>query len=85
MYLQRRNTGITITAAHVPDVARKSHVAVRMQATASRRGLIQLSSTHVLHPDPLNLYEGITRFENPETIVILPKRYRINADVFFFW
>jgi uncharacterized protein (DUF58 family) len=82
MYLQRRNTGITITAAHVPDVARKSHVAVRMQATASRRGLIQLSSTHVLHPDPLNLYEGITRFENPETIVILPKRYRLNADVF---
>lgn len=82
MYLQRRNTGINITRAEVPDVARKSHVTVRMQATPTRRGLIQLSATHVLHPDPLNLYEGITRFENPETMVVLPKRYRLNAKVF---
>jgi uncharacterized protein (DUF58 family) len=82
IYLQRRNTGITIEPAQVPDIARKSHVTVRMQATPSRRGLIQLSRTHILHPDPLNLYEGITRFENPETMLILPKRYSINAKVF---
>jgi uncharacterized protein (DUF58 family) len=76
-WLQRFNTGIVTQPKEVPDVNLRSKVSVRVEATPLRRGIVQFRSTSVLHPDPMGATWGVTNFENPEQLLILPKRYRI--------
>ena len=78
MYLQRQNTGIVITPGKVEEVAVKGYVDVEIEARPLRRGIVSFSETQVMHQDPLGLNFGLTHFINTETLLVLPKRYRLN-------
>lgn len=78
MYLQRQNTGIVITPGKAEEVAVKGYVDVEIEARPLRRGVVSFSETQVMHQDPLGLNFGLTHFENTETLLVLPKRYRLN-------
>ncbi len=80
IYLQKVNTGITIEATKAPDISLKATKNVNIEGTPLRRGMVHFSSTTVLHPDPLGLSHGITRFENPDSLTVLPKRYNISKS-----
>ncbi|MBD3647535.1 MAG: DUF58 domain-containing protein [Pseudomonadales bacterium] len=41
---------------------------------------MHLESTMILHPDPLALFYGVTRFDNPQQLLVLPKRYRVSRQ-----
>jgi len=77
MHLQRINTGIVTEQSCVPDISRHATIEATIKALPKRRGIIRFTNTSLLHPDPLNLNRGITRIENPESLMVLPKRYDI--------
>lgn len=78
MYLQRQNTGIVITPGKAEEVAVKGYVDVEIEARPLRRGVVSFSETQVMHQDPLGLNFGLTHFENTDSLLVLPKRYRLN-------
>lgn len=80
MYLQRKNTGITIKPAKVETIAVKGHTDIEVEATPLRRGIVNFSETQVMHQDPLGLNFGLSHFENAESLLVLPKRYRLNPN-----
>ena len=80
MWLQRVKTGIKITSAQAEDVPVKGKIKVRIEAEPLRRGFTKLGTTAVLFPDLLGMSYGVKRFVNPEQLLILPKRYRINES-----
>lgn len=77
IWLQRRKTGITIKQQPVADINVKSKTSVKMEALPLRRGTVSFQSICVLHPDPMGLNYGVTTFEAPEQLLVLPKRYPI--------
>ncbi len=77
IYLQKLNTGININIASVPDVDLRTHADTTVSATTLRRGTVQFESSTILHPDPLGLNFGTINFSNPESLIVLPKRYEI--------
>lgn len=80
MHLQKLNTGITCQQTIIPDLSRNAKVNAFIKAEPLRRGLVRFSSTTILHPDPLNLNQGILKIENPTSILVLPKRYKIPSS-----
>ena len=80
MHLQRLNTGITVQQADVPDLSINATVDVIIKAEPLRRGLVRFSSTSILHPDPLNLNQGILKIDKSDSLLILPKRYKIPSS-----
>ena len=78
IWLQRRKTGISVKQSSVPDIHRRSTVDTRIEAQPLRRGLVHFHSTSLLNPDPLGLNYHITNFENPDSLIILPRRYQVN-------
>ncbi len=80
VHLQKLNTGITIKPAKAADIPLKATVNVTMKAEPLRRGIVQFTSTQVLHPDPLGLNQGVTLFDRPDSIMVLPRRYDISRS-----
>ncbi len=80
IYLQRLNTGITIKTAKAANVSLKATVDVTVTAEPLRRGIVKFTSTNVLHPDPFGLKHGITSFDNPGSIIVLPRRYDVGRS-----
>ena len=77
IWLQRLNTGITISKSKLPDVRIKSSATATMKATPLRRGKVQFESTTILHPDPLSLNYGVIDLDNREQLIVLPRRYPV--------
>ncbi len=84
VWLQRLMTGINVNRAHVPDINLRSHVETKVEATPLRRGVVNFLSTTVLYPDPLAMNFGTLHFENPQQMIVLPKRYPISRKFNFF-
>lgn len=78
IYLQRKNTGIALTPNTCAAIPVKGFSDIEIEANPLRRGLVGFSKTLVMHQDPLGLNFGLSHFENPETLLVLPKRYRLN-------
>ncbi len=83
IWLQKLNTGISLKTAEVPDIDLKSHADAVISATPLRRGPVYFESTTIQHPDPLGLNFGNLEFDNRETLVVLPRRYRISRKFEF--
>lgn len=83
IWLQRVNTGITISTSKSPDVPIKGNSTTTMTATPLRRGMVHLESTTVLHPDPFTLNYGVIRFKNYEQLIVLPRRYPVSKNFEF--
>jgi uncharacterized protein (DUF58 family) len=51
---------------------------IQMKAYPLRRGVVNLMQLVVSQPDPAGLIYGLTRFQQQEKLIVLPKRYRIS-------
>ena len=80
IWLQRLYTGINIKSAAAKEIPLRSRRRIPVEATPLRRGVVRFDAVVILHPDPLGLNYGITRFEAPEELLVLPKRYPVSAD-----
>ncbi len=81
IWLQRQNTGIVIKEGNVPEIPLMSAAETPMQATPLRRGLVEFTSTTLLRPDPFGLNYSVTRYENHEQLMVLPRRYAIHHPI----
>ena len=81
IYLQRQLTGITTQPAHVEEIPRDGFCDAEIEATPLRRGRVEFRQTVVLHQDPLALNYGYNHFDNPESLVVLPKRYQLSPNL----
>lgn len=79
MWLLRNKTGIVTRSAEAPDIAIRSRVAVPVEASPLRRGVVTFRAIQVLHPDPMGFSWGVIEFPDRETLTILPKRYPVSA------
>ncbi len=80
IYLQRQLTGIVTTPDHISEIPVKGYAEASIQATPLRRGKVCFSHTVVFHQDPLALNFGYNHFKTPETLLVLPERYRLNPN-----
>jgi uncharacterized protein (DUF58 family) len=77
IWLQRRNTGITVTQGDVPETGVMGRQDTRMEALPLRRGIVNFKSTTLLCPDPLGLVYSVKEFAHHEQLMVLPRRYEI--------
>lgn len=79
MWLLRRKTGITLQTTTIPDLGLKGTALVSITATPLRRGIVHFDSSSILYLDPFGLYLGLQYFQDIQQLVVLPRRYPINA------
>jgi len=78
IWLQRRKTGLNVEPGKIHAIPIGGESIVQMKADPLRRGVVNLKQLIVSHPDPVGLVYGLTRFQQPERLIVLPKRYRIS-------
>jgi|TARA_Y100000310_G_C20647148_1_gene797285 uncharacterized protein (DUF58 family) len=75
VWLQRRKTGVTTEQLDLPPLPAMGDVHAKVTAEPLRRGRVVLSGLTVGHPDPFGLVYGFEEFDQPEQVLVLPKRY----------
>jgi uncharacterized protein (DUF58 family) len=66
-------------AAVVDPVLPSQETGVRVELTPLRRGVLRFTGVTVARPDPLGLVRALRKLALPQSVLILPKRYRLPA------
>ncbi|MEO1791404.1 MAG: DUF58 domain-containing protein [Cyanobacteria bacterium J06629_19] len=64
-------------AIALPPLAAKSEIKVTGEILPLRRGLLRLQTLTLACPDPLGLVNRCVSFSQPQSVLILPKRYQL--------
>jgi uncharacterized protein (DUF58 family) len=64
-----------VKEAAVPPAPPRQPVAVRVELTPLRRGLLRFRGVTIARPDPLGVCRAFRNVALPQTVLILPKRY----------
>ncbi|MSQ53187.1 MAG: DUF58 domain-containing protein [Betaproteobacteria bacterium] len=72
---ERRNG--EVESMEVPTVAAGGEVAVSMRMTARRRGVVRFAGSSIARTDPLRLCRALIRAPAPQSVLVLPRRYRL--------
>lgn len=64
-----------VSHASVPPIPPNAEVEVQIAVTPLRRGLLRLNGLTLARTDPFGLVRAFARFDLPETVLILPRRY----------
>jgi uncharacterized protein (DUF58 family) len=72
---ERRNA--TSEPLQLPPVPPRGTVTVTHRLTPRRRGVVRLAGASIARPDPLQLFRAFTRVDAPQSLLVLPKRYRV--------
>jgi uncharacterized protein (DUF58 family) len=67
----------TVKEAEVPPLPSKRETEVRVEILPLRRGVLHFTGVTLARPDPLGLFRSLIKISAPQTVLILPKRYRI--------
>ncbi len=59
----------------LPVLARGGVASVQMELTPRRRGYLRFLATEITSTDPFGLFRSRRRVSNPQSILVLPKRY----------
>jgi uncharacterized protein (DUF58 family) len=63
----------------VPPAPPEQEVEVRVELTPLRRGVLRFTGVTLARHDPLGLCRALTTVPLPQTVLILPRRYRLPA------
>lgn len=61
----------------IPAVPPGGSAKVAMQLTPYRRGLLRFEGLIVARPDPLGILKAFRKVDQPDTLLVLPKRYAL--------
>ncbi len=78
-WLMKQNRQATANERIVPVLAPNSAGQVAMELLPLRRGAVRMPGVTVMCPDPIGLFRKLIHMPQPESVVILPKRYRIRS------
>ena len=72
---QRRNA--TVEARDLSAVAAGAQATVGMRMLARRRGVVRFAGVSIARTDPLRLCRAFFRVREPQSVLVLPRRYRL--------
>ncbi len=78
-WLMHRQAGAQIPELPVPPVAAGATVEVEIRTTPLRRGYLRYCGLRVARPDPFGLFKSLRSFGNRDSLLVLPRRYRVAA------
>jgi uncharacterized protein (DUF58 family) len=68
---------VTVKDAVVPPIPANQAIEARVELTPLRRGFLRFNGVMLARPDPLGLFRALARVSAPQSVLILPKRYRL--------
>lgn len=72
---ERRNG--EVAPANAPAIAGGGEAVVGMRVTARRRGVLRFAAVSLARTDPLGLCRAYSRTSAPQSVLVLPRRYRL--------
>lgn len=63
--------------AAAPPLPARQSAEVRVELTPLRRGIVRFTAVTLARPDPLGLLRALCKVALPQTVLVLPKRYRL--------
>ena len=76
-WLLGRNIRLGIEELTLPEIPPGATREVRAQVMPLRRGVANLAGVIIACPEPLGLFRAFRRIPAPQSVLILPKRYRM--------
>ncbi len=76
-WLAQRRAGVRIEEVAVPFLPARTETTVKVTGFALRRGYIRFGDILVARPDVLGLCKAVQRIPNRDTLLALPRRYRV--------
>jgi uncharacterized protein (DUF58 family) len=74
---RRRRTLATAKEQSLPPLPSRGSADVKMEIVPMRRGVLRLEGATIARPDPFGLFKAMAVVPQPQTVLILPKRYFI--------
>ncbi len=78
-WLMKQNKQATARERVVPVLAPNSSGQVAMELLPLRRGVMRMPGVSIACPDPIGLFRKLIPMPQPESVLILPKRYRVHS------
>lgn len=75
--LIHKKRGGAIPLEVIPPVPARDRAEMEVSFTPARRGYLRFSSARIARPDPLGLFRAIRTFPLSESLLVLPRTYRI--------
>ncbi len=75
----RTRRGADVPLLPLPELPPRGETEVRIELRPARRGYVRFGATAVLRPDPFGLVNASHRVVNPQTLLVLPRRYPVVA------
>jgi uncharacterized protein (DUF58 family) len=76
-WLVSRNVRARFEEQTLPDLLPNGRQNIRAELTPTRRGVLRLENIALATPDPFGLFRSLRKVPAPQSILILPKRYRV--------
>ncbi len=67
----------TVKDGEVPTAAPRQEVEVGLEFVPLRRGILRLNGVTLARPDPLGLMRALLTIAQPQTMLVLPRRYPV--------
>lgn len=73
--LVRRRRGLSLAISPVPTIPPGEEIEIKISVNPTRRGYVHFQKMSLLRPDPLGLFNAVRVVEQPQSMLVLPKRY----------
>ncbi|MBF0118176.1 MAG: DUF58 domain-containing protein [Desulfobacterales bacterium] len=78
-WLTSINENVKISGQHIQELLQDSHAEIKIEILPKNRGRLKFSGVTIAKPDPLGLLHSIIKISEPQSIIILPKRYKLSS------
>ena len=66
-----------VKAIVLPPLQPNSETIVKGEITPTHRGIVRLRGVSILRPDPLNIFNAVRTITQPQSLLVLPRRYQL--------
>ena len=77
LWLIRKQERLRMRAIALPPLPPRSTTEVTVEVSPLQRGIARLTAVTIARPDPFGLFQACRFYPLPQTLSILPKRYRL--------
>ena len=66
-----------VKAIALPPLQPDSETIVKGEITPTHRGIVRLTGISLLRPDPFNIFNAVRTISQPQSLLVLPRRYQL--------
>jgi uncharacterized protein (DUF58 family) len=79
MWLVELKEMAEVKETELPTLPPEKEIQVQVELKPKRRGYLRFTGSNICRPDPFGLFKSLFSFTNEESLLILPKIYRVPA------